>query len=132
MTRRIPDCPSHEESSETSDSPFSSVFVFGAVMWLHHDTSKGVWANIQIKNRAFNVGPSVGMGFSTSSPSATTGGGQSNSPVCIFDLFIAVLTDFTLNAISQIPSSFLSKCFFPFLSQSAWKRDLRFSPIPIR
>ncbi|CAG8983867.1 hypothetical protein HYALB_00005505 [Hymenoscyphus albidus] len=30
--------------------------------------------------RGFNVGPSVNMGFPTSSPSATSGGGQSNSP----------------------------------------------------
>ncbi|CAG8960857.1 hypothetical protein HYFRA_00002394 [Hymenoscyphus fraxineus] len=31
--------------------------------------------------RGFNVGPSVNMGFPTSSPSATSGGGQSNSPI---------------------------------------------------
>ena len=35
-----------------------------------------------VSNRAFNV-PSPMMGFSTSSPSATSGGGQSNSPVRI-------------------------------------------------
>lgn len=34
------------------------------------------------EDRPFNLGPGIGMGFATSSPSATSGGGgQSNSPV---------------------------------------------------
>ena len=57
------------------------MFSFGAVMLLHLATlCLGQEVQANDSNRAFSV-PSP-MIFSTSSPSATTGGGQSNSPVC--------------------------------------------------
>jgi hypothetical protein len=62
------------------------MFSFGAVMLLHLATlCLGQEVQANDSNRAFSV-PSP-MIFSTSSPSATTGGGQSNSPVCPCSFF---------------------------------------------
>ncbi len=55
------------------------MFGFGATMLLQQ-AIYGEEVQANDSNRAFSV-PSP-MGFSTSSPSATTGGGQSNTPVC--------------------------------------------------
>jgi hypothetical protein len=63
------------------------MFSFGAVMLLHLATlCLGQEVQANDSNRAFSV-PSP-MIFSTSSPSATSGGGQSNSPVCTCSFFI--------------------------------------------
>lgn len=74
-----------------------------------HETAK-----LTFQNRAFNVGPN-GMGFSTSSPSATSGGGQSNSPVCVepFPIVVSIVFYCFIAFVCLCWSSTLHACFCP-------------------
>lgn len=47
--------------------------------------------------RAFNVGQNINMGYAISSPSATSGGGPNNSPVCTYFIFFSFLLHSTIS-----------------------------------